>query len=86
MTHRVPLLWRFHLAHHIDRDLDVSTALRFYFGELIAGDSAAGGSGHLHQGVRENSIWQATFLLSIMFHHSSIRLPVHWERRLSSFL
>src|SRR5437667_3141535 len=34
LTHKVPLLWRFHLVHHADLDLDASTALRFHFGEL----------------------------------------------------
>src|SRR2546423_1267929 len=33
LTHKVPLLWRFHLVHHVDLDLDASTALRFHFGE-----------------------------------------------------
>jgi len=28
-----PLPWRFHLVHHTDPDLDVTTALRFHFGE-----------------------------------------------------
>src|SRR6185369_8913232 len=32
-NHRVPFLWRFHLVHHVDRDLDASTAMRFHFGE-----------------------------------------------------
>ncbi len=34
LTHKVPFLWRFHLVHHVDLDLDASTALRFHFGEL----------------------------------------------------
>lgn len=34
LTHRVPLLWRFHQVHHIDREMDASTALRFHFGEI----------------------------------------------------
>src|SRR3954452_7241338 len=28
LLHRVPLLWRFHVAHHADLDMDASTALR----------------------------------------------------------
>src|SRR5207245_2098600 len=35
LTHRVPWLWRFHLVHHVDRDLDASTALRFHCAELV---------------------------------------------------
>ncbi|MGH9630166.1 MAG: sterol desaturase family protein [Bryobacteraceae bacterium] len=34
LLHRVPVLWRFHSVHHVDPDLDASTALRFHFGEL----------------------------------------------------
>jgi sterol desaturase/sphingolipid hydroxylase (fatty acid hydroxylase superfamily) len=34
-THRVPLLWRFHNVHHTDLDLDVTTAARFHFGEIL---------------------------------------------------
>lgn len=35
LMHRVPFLWRFHLVHHVDLDLDASTALRFHFAELV---------------------------------------------------
>src|SRR5438067_2464033 len=34
-NHMVPLFWRFHNVHHTDLDLDVSTAARFHFGELL---------------------------------------------------
>jgi sterol desaturase/sphingolipid hydroxylase (fatty acid hydroxylase superfamily) len=34
-THRVAFLWRFHNVHHTDLDLDVSTAVRFHFGEVL---------------------------------------------------
>jgi len=42
LTHRVPLLWRFHVVHHGDLDMDASTALRFHFGELIISVVASG--------------------------------------------
>ena len=35
LMHRNPLLWRIHAVHHSDRDLDVTTALRFHPFELI---------------------------------------------------
>jgi sterol desaturase/sphingolipid hydroxylase (fatty acid hydroxylase superfamily) len=34
-THQVPFLWRFHNVHHTDLDLDVTTAARFHFGEIL---------------------------------------------------
>lgn len=30
ITHKVPFLWRFHRVHHADRDIDVTTAIRFH--------------------------------------------------------
>jgi sterol desaturase/sphingolipid hydroxylase (fatty acid hydroxylase superfamily) len=80
-SHRVPLLWRFHLVHHVDRDLDASTALRFHFGELVlsvgwrAIQIAVIGADPLAV-----SIWQFVLFVSILFHHSNVRLPARWER------
>tara|TARA_B100000029_G_C17603734_1_gene966676 strand:- start:1329 stop:2066 length:738 start_codon:yes stop_codon:yes gene_type:complete len=34
-NHTVSFLWRFHSFHHLDTHLDVTTSLRFHFGELI---------------------------------------------------
>src|ERR1051326_2786472 len=34
-NHLVPLFWRFHNVHHTDLDMDVSTAARFHFGEML---------------------------------------------------
>ncbi len=30
LTHKVTFLWRFHLVHHVDIDMDSTTALRFH--------------------------------------------------------
>lgn len=29
-SHHVPMLWRFHKVHHADRDIDVTTGIRFH--------------------------------------------------------
>lgn len=84
LVHRVPWLWRFHLVHHVDLDLDASTALRFHFGELAlsipwrAAQIAAIGvpAGTL-------TLWQNALLVSILFHHSNVDLPIGLERALS---
>ena len=34
-NHVFPIFWRFHNVHHVDQDLDVSTSLRFHFGEVF---------------------------------------------------
>jgi len=33
--HAVPLLWRLHMVHHADRDIDVTTGLRFHPLEIL---------------------------------------------------
>ncbi|MGI8634458.1 MAG: sterol desaturase family protein [Segetibacter sp.] len=35
LLHKLPVLWRFHLVHRTDLDLNTTTAFRFYFGEMI---------------------------------------------------
>ncbi|HKZ76994.1 MAG TPA: sterol desaturase family protein [Pyrinomonadaceae bacterium] len=87
LTHKVPFLWRFHVAHHIDLDLDASTALRFHFGELLLSVPWRVGQIILI-GVSPLAfyVWQALLLLSILFHHSNIRLPVAAERWLNRLI
>ncbi|MBL6430729.1 MAG: sterol desaturase family protein [Alphaproteobacteria bacterium] len=34
-SHKIPLLWRIHKMHHADRDIDVTTALRFHPLEIL---------------------------------------------------
>jgi sterol desaturase/sphingolipid hydroxylase (fatty acid hydroxylase superfamily) len=84
LTHRVPLLWRFHVVHHADLDLDATTALRFHFGELaLSVPWRAAQILLLGISPRTLSIWQTLLMLSILFHHSNVRLPVRLERRLN---
>ena len=87
LTHRVPLLWRFHLVHHADLDMDASTALRFHFGELLL-SVAWRAAQVLVIGVSPQSLstWQSLLFVSILFHHSNVRLPVEAERRLNKFI
>ena len=30
LSHKIPILWRLHRVHHADRDIDVTTAIRFH--------------------------------------------------------
>jgi sterol desaturase/sphingolipid hydroxylase (fatty acid hydroxylase superfamily) len=85
--HRVPFLWRIHAAHHVDLDLDVSTALRFHFGEVLASAPLVAAQIAVI-GLRPPVFmaWQAWFGLCVMFHHSDVELPIAWERRLNRLL
>ncbi len=87
LTHRVPVLWRFHVAHHVDLDLDASTALRFHFGELVISTAwRAGQIVLIGVSPLALSIWQTCLLLSVLFHHSNVRLPLEVERKLNRFI
>ena len=84
LVHRVPWLWRLHLPHHADLDLDASTALRFHFTELAASVPwRAAQVAAIGVGPQAYSVWQALTTACILFHHSNLRLPDLVERRLS---
>lgn len=87
LTHKVPLLWRFHLVHHVDLDLDASTAVRFHFGELTI--SVLWRSAQiLLIGVSPAAFtaWQMLLFPSILFHHSNLRLSEKSEKFLQNFI
>jgi sterol desaturase/sphingolipid hydroxylase (fatty acid hydroxylase superfamily) len=87
LTHRVPFLWRFHAVHHVDLDLDASTALRFHFGELaVSVPYRAAQVVLLGVDAEALSYWQIFLSLSILFHHSNVRLLHKVESVLSWFL
>jgi len=86
-NHRVPFLWRFHSVHHIDPDLDVSTAFRFHFGEI----TLSVGFSLLQVSLIGPSAWafavyQLFFQAEVLFHHSNVRLPIGAERLLNKVL
>ena len=83
-NHMVPLFWRFHNVHHTDLDLDVSTAARFHFGEMLFS------VGFLSLAVILFGIapimllvFFITFEAATLFHHSNWRLPINLERILN---
>lgn len=84
MNHRLPLLWRFHLVHHVDRDLDASTALRFHFGEMCLSVPYRAAQ-VLIFGIDRTTlgVWQRLLIISILFHHSNLRLPSALDRLLT---
>ena len=87
LTHKVPALWRLHLVHHVDLDMDATTALRFHAADMLVSVPYRAAQVAL-QGVSPRALrgWQAFFFLSVLFHHSNLRLPPGLERRLSRVL
>lgn len=82
--HKVPFLWRFHVIHHSDNNVDVTTGLRhhpgesvlrgifFFFGIVLSGAP-----------MYAVMIFQTIIVLSTAFTHANIRLPKKVDRLLS---
>lgn len=87
LTHRVSALWRFHQVHHLDLEMDASTALRFHFGEIaISVLFRAAQVGVIGPAPITVAVWQVFLFCCILFHHSNVRLPVNFERKLARIL
>ncbi len=86
-NHKVPLLWRFHNVHHIDPDLDVSTAFRFHVVEILY-STVFRILQVLLLGIDPltYALYGAIFTYCTMFHHSNVRLPLPLERLLSKVI
>ncbi len=87
VMHKVPVLWRFHLVHHSDNNVDVTTGLRHH-----PGDSLLRGifflllifiSGAPMYSVM---IYQTLVVVATAFTHANIRLPKKLDAVLSYFL
>lgn len=86
-THRVPLLWRLHRVHHCDRDMDVSTYLRFHPLELSLGLIVKAILVVLSGATSLQLVtFEILFNLASQFHHSSLALPIGMERTLVTVL
>lgn len=85
-NHAIPLLWRFHEVHHLDENLDASSALRFHFGEVIL-SSLVRAAIIILLGVPVSTvvIFEVLVTMAALFHHSNIRLP-HWLERPLSYV
>jgi sterol desaturase/sphingolipid hydroxylase (fatty acid hydroxylase superfamily) len=87
LTHKVPFLWRFHLVHHVDLDLDTTTALRFHAVDMMLSIPwRAAQVRFCGASPRAIQLWQTFFFVSVLFHHSNVRLPLAIERMLVRFL
>ncbi|WP_085901588.1 sterol desaturase family protein [Kiloniella majae] len=84
LNHELPFLWRFHEIHHLDMNLDTTSALRFHFGEVLL-------SAFMRVFVViifditliSIIIFEVILLISTLFHHSNVRLPDQFEKALS---
>lgn len=87
ISHKVPLFWRLHQVHHADRDIDVSTALRFHPLEIalsmlykVVWVLALGAS------PLAVAIFEITLNTCAMFNHANVALPAGVDRVLRLLL
>jgi len=80
-NHRVGLLWRFHRTHHSDPKMDVTTAHRFHFGEILF-SSLLRVPVILLVGIR---LWELVCYETLLFavvqlHHANVALAPKLDR------
>lgn len=85
--HRLPWLWRLHRVHHADRELDVSSGLRFHPAEILLSmllKSAA----VLVLGAPVAAVLAFELILNgmAMFNHANLRLTPALDRALRGVL
>jgi sterol desaturase/sphingolipid hydroxylase (fatty acid hydroxylase superfamily) len=86
-NHRFFLLWRFHGVHHLDPDLDVTTATRFHFGEVLYSTGfRVLQVGLLGVDAFTFLLYEAIYQVTNMFQHANLHLPLLLERALNKIL
>ncbi len=76
MFHAVPLLWRLHMVHHADLDIDVSTGLRFHPVEILVSMLIKMATvAALGPPVAAVLLFEILLNGTAMFNHGNIRLP-----------
>lgn len=85
--HKVPVLWRFHVIHHADNNVDVTTGLRHHPGESVLrglfffiGIIVSGAP------MYAVMIFQTVLIIVTAFTHANISLPKRLDKALSYVL
>ncbi len=77
ITHKIPVLWRFHRVHHADRDIDVTTAIRFHPVEIALSMLLKIGLVYLLGPPAIGIIiFEIVLNGTAMFNHANIKLPL----------
>ena len=87
ITHKVPLFWRFHRMHHADRDMDVTTALRFHPVEIVASMGLKIGLVYaLGPAAVAVVLFEIVLNGTALFNHANLALPRGLDRALRMIL
>lgn len=81
ITHKIPLLWRIHRVHHTDRDMDVTTAIRFHPFEIALSMLLKVGLVYLiGPSVFAIVLFEIILNGTAMFNHANLKLPLGVDR------
>ncbi|TFH41850.1 MAG: sterol desaturase family protein [Chrysiogenales bacterium] len=87
MFHTIPLLWRLHLVHHADLDLDVTSGIRFHPVEILLSMliklAAVSVIGPPPLAV---ILFEVLLNATSMFNHGNVRMPIPLDRVLRYFV
>ena len=87
VTHKVPFLWRIHRVHHADRDMDVTTAIRFHPVEIALSMLLKIGLVYLlGPAAVAVIIFEVLLNGTAMFNHANLKLPLWLDRILRLFI
>ena len=87
LSHKIPLFWRFHRMHHADRDIDVTTAIRFHPIEIVLSMIwKAGWVLILGAPAAAVIIFETVLNGTAMFNHSNTKLSPLMDKILRSFV
>lgn len=87
LNHRLVFLWRFHLVHHADAAMNVTTAVRFHSGEIVLSALARlAVLPLLGVTTAQLLVYEAILLPVILFHHSNLLLPQKLDRALRALI
>src|SRR5205823_5695174 len=87
MFHAVPVLWRLHMVHHADLDIDATTGVRFHTVEIL-----------LSLGIKVAAvvllgtpalavlIFEVILNATSVFNHANVRMPAWLDRLLRLLL
>lgn len=86
-THKIPILWRLHQVHHTDRDMDVTTAVRFHPIEIcLSMVYKMAIVAILGAPVAAVILFEVILNGCAMFNHANLRLPKWLDRALRIFI
>lgn len=87
MMHRFSWFWRVHRVHHIDRELDVSTGLRFHpLEEIVCMAVKVAGIVFFGVPVLAVLLFEIWLNAATLFTHVNIRLDPAFDRKLRRFI